>query len=43
MCRKIVEFHGGRIAIERNDGAPGSTVRFTLPRNRGARQAPAGR
>ena len=32
MCRKIVEFHGGTIAIEANAGAPGATVRFTLPR-----------
>jgi signal transduction histidine kinase len=34
MCKKIVEFHGGRIAIAPNDdGTPGSTVRFSLPRS----------
>jgi signal transduction histidine kinase len=32
MCRKIVESHGGTIAISGNVGAPGATVRFTLPR-----------
>jgi hypothetical protein len=32
MCRKIVEFHGGRIAIAPNDDGPGATVRFSLPR-----------
>jgi signal transduction histidine kinase len=30
LAKKIVEFHGGRIWIERSDG-PGATIRFTLP------------
>jgi signal transduction histidine kinase len=33
MCKKIVEFHGGRIAVEPSEG-PGTTVRFTLPVHR---------
>lgn len=30
LAKKIVEFHGGRIWVERADG-PGATIRFTLP------------
>jgi len=30
MCKKIVEFHGGRIDVAPNDG-PGTTVRIALP------------
>ncbi|MEU4094280.1 ATP-binding protein [Streptomyces sp. NPDC026673] len=30
MCKKIVEFHGGTIAVEPDDG-PGTRIVFTLP------------
>ncbi len=35
MCRKIVEYHGGRLWLDTADGdqeRPGATFRFTLPR-----------
>jgi signal transduction histidine kinase len=33
LCKKIVEFHGGRIWLDTGDhgGAPGTTFRWTLP------------
>lgn len=31
LCRKIIEFHGGRIWVEPGDG-PGTTLHITLPR-----------
>ena len=31
VCRRLVDRAGGRIWMERNDPAPGVTVRFTLP------------
>ena len=30
LCKKIVEFHGGRIWIEQPDGA-GTSIHWTLP------------
>jgi len=30
MCRKIIEYHGGRIWLD-TAGGPGTTLRFTLP------------
>jgi signal transduction histidine kinase len=30
LCRKIVEFHGGRIEVDDSSEAPGTTIRFTL-------------
>jgi signal transduction histidine kinase len=31
LAKKIVEFHGGHIALDPPGGAPGATVRLTLP------------
>lgn len=31
MCKRIVEYHGGRIWVEAQDPAQGTTVRWTLP------------
>ena len=31
MCRKIVEFHGGRMWIDTDGVGQGTTVRWTLP------------
>ena len=33
LCRAIVRQHGGRIWAERNVGAPGTTVQFTIPKD----------
>ncbi|MGQ0839062.1 sensor histidine kinase [Actinokineospora sp.] len=31
MCRKIIEYHGGRIWLDTEYGGPGTRFRFTLP------------
>jgi signal transduction histidine kinase len=31
MCKKIVEYHGGRIWVEESPSTPGTTMRWTLP------------
>jgi light-regulated signal transduction histidine kinase (bacteriophytochrome) len=41
MCRKIIEYHGGRIWLDPDGESTGSTFRFTLPRLDD--EAPAGR
>ncbi|CAO5226761.1 sensor histidine kinase [Frankia sp. AgKG'84/4] len=40
LCRKILEFHGGRIWLDA-DAHPGTTFRFTLPRQAGLTPAVA--
>ena len=34
LCRKIVEFHGGRIWLDEQESGQGATFRFTLPERR---------
>ncbi|HEX9065889.1 MAG TPA: ATP-binding protein [Streptosporangiaceae bacterium] len=31
LCRKIVDFHGGRIWVDTRTAGPGTTIRWTLP------------
>jgi signal transduction histidine kinase len=31
LCRKIVDFHGGRIWVDAQAAGPGTTIRWTLP------------
>jgi hypothetical protein len=38
LCRKIVDFHGGRIWLDELQSGPGATFRFTLPRAGAARR-----
>ncbi|HLU40826.1 MAG TPA: ATP-binding protein [Microthrixaceae bacterium] len=33
LCRKIVEFHGGRIDVADHHDGPGTSIRFTLPQD----------
>ena len=42
MCRKIVEYHGGRIWLDTDGGRPAPSFRFTLPKlaTRPARRLP---
>jgi light-regulated signal transduction histidine kinase (bacteriophytochrome) len=41
MCRKIIEFHGGRIWLDTTTPGPGATFRFTLPEGGSHGEAPA--
>jgi signal transduction histidine kinase len=41
MCRKIVEYHGGRIWLDTGRDEPGTTFRFTLPTTVAGDAAPA--
>jgi light-regulated signal transduction histidine kinase (bacteriophytochrome) len=37
LCRKIVDFHGGRIWLDELQSGPGATFRFTLPQTGASR------
>jgi len=39
MCRKIVEYHGGRIWLDTEAGTHRTVFRFTLPRTEEATAA----